>query len=97
LPILDLGEFNDGNIAFEKINAQKINVDKNIIRYFYGNRLIRSAAQPIKKFFGIKSFGIGIAKQPLSESDRLRLVNLFRDDIKLLSELVSERLEHWLF
>ena len=96
IDFLGLGKFDDKNIAFEKINAQKKNIDKRMIRYFYGNQFLRSAAQPVKKTFGFKSFGVGIVKLPLAESDRLKLADLFRDDVKLLSEMVNESLYHWL-
>lgn len=96
LNFLKLGNPEFERTTFPRVNAQKTAFGKDAIQYLRSNRLTRGAAKVFKDALGIKSMGFGIPKIPLSETDKLKLISLFQDDVKLLSKILDRNLEHWL-
>jgi hypothetical protein len=84
----------DGRKDFSLINAQK-KIRSSLLINLSQSQMIRKCSEYTKQLIGVKSFGFGIAKPPMSSEVKALLVDYYKKDIALLSDLTKRSLEHW--
>lgn len=84
----------DGKKDFSLINAQK-KISSPLLINLSQSQMIRKFSEYVKQLVGIKSFGFGIAKPPMISEVKALLVDYYKEDIALLSDLTKRSLEHW--
>lgn len=90
---LDSSLLND--LKFDRLNSQKV-VHSKLFLSIYKNQALRKVASFVKEAMRIKSLGIGIAKLPISMQDKRRMIDIFSEDVELLSSLLNRDLRYWL-
>jgi hypothetical protein len=97
----------DGRTEFPKMNVRKRLRSKFLARLVLRQpRFIKAITSGFKKLFKLEQTGLGVAlmkmntrrkdRVELSPSFRQELVEAFRDDLTLLSNLLERDLGHWL-
>lgn len=95
LKFLELDWDDKQEFQFKKVNSQKI-IHSKIVQKLYINQHLRKATRSIKGKLGIKTFGLGIAKIPLSKENRLMMNSIFKKDITKISEILNRDFSYWL-
>ena len=99
----------DGRRAFPNINKNKVIHFKTIDKILSSVFIFQPCAERVKKALGIRRLGIGLAlrwiryhlnskpqiRAPMSSNLRNELIEQFREDVALLSNLIGRDLHYW--
>lgn len=100
----------DGRQDFPIINKNKAICSKTIYKILASLQIFQPLSEKVKRVLGLRRLGIGLAirwiryhlnskpqnRQPMPFEMRKELVEQFRDDVALLSDLIGRDLGYWL-
>jgi len=89
-----IGVEDDGRTDFSKVNYSRLIKSKFIVRLLK-TRLSLNIAKALKTITGVKSLGIGRPQPQLSSKNRQEVLDYYKDDIKILSNILGKDLRSW--